>query len=91
MVDLAYIVPTWLMLDCTPNNYIALEFISGYFNRLVWICFLLKTARTLRCLRLRPRVMDMFENEVQQSIGGMIVFILTIVVFSKFNCFLISF
>ena len=86
MVDLGFIIPTWITITSIRNNHIPTEDIYDSWSRFIWLCFGLKALRILRALRLRQRVMDMFENEVQQSIGGMTVFITIMIIFSKYYC-----
>jgi len=83
LIDLCIIVPTWITIDSHPNNLAPTQELVGSWDRFLWLCFGLKTFRVLRALRLRQKVTDMFENEVQQSIGGMAVFIICMLVFSK--------
>lgn len=83
LIDLCIILPTWITIGSTPNNLIPTQELGSSWERFLWICFGLKTFRVLRALRLKQKVTDMFENEVQQSIGGMAVFIICMLVFSK--------
>lgn len=84
VMDLCFILPTWITLDAHTLNDVSSGSLGSSQNQFIWLCFLLKTTRILRGLRLRKKFIDMLDDEVQQRISGMGVFIVIMILFSKF-------
>ena len=83
VLDLLFIIPTWITINSLPVNYIPLGQMETSWEQVKWIFFGLKNIRILRLFRITPKVVETFENEVQQRMGGMGVFIVVMILFSK--------
>lgn len=80
MIDFATFAPSWLVLF---GERPSIHETGAFWNLVLWFIYGLRTLRVLRVLRIL-RVLKAVENEVQEKVGGIVVTVLVMVLFSKF-------
>ena len=79
MVDLLTVVPIWATINTVPIGYSEIKSTRDGFK---YLLFGLNTTRILRALRIHKKLTTIVD-EVQRSLGEMILTVCVLMMFSK--------